>query len=186
MVHSFMFQCLSANPMGGLHRSASESSSVESSDFDHATNEENISERCLTAMHHDRPLRSSLQQRSFMRSEKPIDLLRKVGGNDKCADCGAPEPDWASLNLGLLVCIECSGVHRNLGVHISKVKFSLVPNILIHFCELFKLPFILLIFLIFTYHFEINLRVSVMILSCISWFRTLPFISVLFPIPCEF
>ncbi|XP_056687023.1 ADP-ribosylation factor GTPase-activating protein AGD3 isoform X2 [Spinacia oleracea] len=115
-------RCLSANPMGGLHRSASESSSVESSDFDHATNEENISERCLTAMHHDRPLRSSLQQRSFMRSEKPIDLLRKVGGNDKCADCGAPEPDWASLNLGLLVCIECSGVHRNLGVHISKVR----------------------------------------------------------------
>lgn len=115
-------RCLSANPMGSLHRSASESSSVESSDFDHAANEENTSERCLTYVHHDRPFRSSLQQRSFIKAEKPIDLLRKVGGNDKCADCGAPEPDWASLNLGLLVCIECSGVHRNLGVHISKVR----------------------------------------------------------------
>lgn len=54
--------------------------------------------------------------------EQPIDILRKVSGNDKCADCGKPEPDWASLNLGILVCIECSGVHRNLGVHKSKVR----------------------------------------------------------------
>uniref|UniRef100_A0A7C9CU10 ADP-ribosylation factor GTPase-activating protein AGD3 n=1 Tax=Opuntia streptacantha TaxID=393608 RepID=A0A7C9CU10_OPUST len=115
-------RCLSAVHMGSLNRSASESSSVESSEFDHATNEESAAERCLTAVHHDRSLRSSLPQRSFMKSEKPIDLLRRVGGNDKCADCGAPEPDWASLNLGVLVCIECSGVHRNLGVHISKVR----------------------------------------------------------------
>lgn len=122
----FMFQCLSGN-MGSLHRSASESSSVESCDYDHAVNEESTSERCLTAVHHDRSLRSSMQQRSNVKSEKPIELLRRVGGNDKCADCGAPEPDWASLNLGLLVCIECSGVHRNLGVHISKVSFSSLP-----------------------------------------------------------
>nr|GEU75117.1 ADP-ribosylation factor GTPase-activating protein AGD3 [Tanacetum cinerariifolium] len=50
------------------------------------------------------------------------DVLRRVCGNDKCADCGASDPDWACLNLGILVCIECSGVHRNLGVHISKVR----------------------------------------------------------------
>lgn len=48
-------------------------------------------------------------------------ILRKIPGNDICAECSAPEPDWASLNLGILICIECSGVHRNLGVHISKV-----------------------------------------------------------------
>ncbi|MBA0702102.1 hypothetical protein Goari_027459 [Gossypium aridum] len=65
--------------------------------------------------------RSSQHQEYCGKSEKPIDILRKVAGNHKCADCGAPEPDWASLNLGLLICIECSGVHRNLGVHISKV-----------------------------------------------------------------
>ncbi|XP_076956820.1 ADP-ribosylation factor GTPase-activating protein AGD4-like [Bidens hawaiensis] len=49
-------------------------------------------------------------------------ILKEIPGNDLCAECGAPEPDWASLNLGILVCIECSGVHRNLGVHISKVR----------------------------------------------------------------
>lgn len=48
-------------------------------------------------------------------------ILRGISGNDKCAECSTPEPDWASLNLGILLCIECSGVHRNLGVHISKV-----------------------------------------------------------------
>lgn len=32
------------------------------------------------------------------------------------------DPDWASLNIGVLMCIECSGIHRNLGSHISKVR----------------------------------------------------------------
>ncbi|XP_038892774.1 ADP-ribosylation factor GTPase-activating protein AGD4-like isoform X3 [Benincasa hispida] len=49
-------------------------------------------------------------------------ILREIAGNDLCAECGTPEPEWASLNLGILLCIECSGVHRNLGVHISKVR----------------------------------------------------------------
>lgn len=32
-----------------------------------------------------------------------------------------PDPDWISINMGLLMCIQCSGVHRSMGVHISKV-----------------------------------------------------------------
>lgn len=43
-------------------------------------------------------------------------------GNEKCADCGSPDPQWASINLGITLCIECSGVHRSLGVHITKVR----------------------------------------------------------------
>ncbi|KAB2599190.1 ADP-ribosylation factor GTPase-activating protein AGD3-like [Pyrus ussuriensis x Pyrus communis] len=113
---------LPASPMGSHRRSASESSSFESSDFDHTGVEELVSERSLTSKNSERPLRSSQHQRSLLKTEKTIDMLRRVCGNDKCADCGAPEPDWASLNLGVLVCIECSGVHRNLGVHISKVR----------------------------------------------------------------
>ncbi|KAM7484005.1 hypothetical protein LguiA_000014 [Lonicera macranthoides] len=115
-------RCLLGSPMGvSHHRSASESSSFESSDFDHTAVEDYTSER-LASAHHERLSRISHHQRPGAKSEKPIDILRRVCGNDKCADCGAPEPDWASLNLGVLVCIECSGVHRNLGVHISKVR----------------------------------------------------------------
>eukprot|EP01043_Picozoa_sp_COSAG02_P030407 COSAG02_NODE_1939_length_10312_cov_14.320866_3_plen_893_part_00 len=42
--------------------------------------------------------------------------------NRRCADCRAPDTQWASANLGLFICLECSGVHRALGVHISKVR----------------------------------------------------------------
>ncbi|XP_019699185.1 centaurin-gamma-1A isoform X2 [Harpegnathos saltator] len=49
-------------------------------------------------------------------------IKNKVSGNDACVDCGTPNPDWASLNLGVLMCIECSGIHRNLGSHVSKVR----------------------------------------------------------------
>eukprot|EP00891_Asterochloris_glomerata_P008374 jgi/Astpho2/8374/e_gw1.00122.15.1_t len=52
----------------------------------------------------------------------PMDVLRRVPGNGCCVDCGSPDPEWASLNLGVLLCIECSGIHRRLGVHVSKVR----------------------------------------------------------------
>ncbi|KAH8552778.1 hypothetical protein BGW37DRAFT_271523 [Umbelopsis sp. PMI_123] len=48
--------------------------------------------------------------------------VRSMPGNNYCADCNAADPDWASINLGTLLCIECSGIHRSLGVHVSKVR----------------------------------------------------------------
>lgn len=50
-------------------------------------------------------------------------IIQKIlDSNRNCADCGKSSPEWASLNIGVLVCIECSGVHRSLGVHLSKVR----------------------------------------------------------------
>ncbi|KAH7684234.1 stromal membrane-associated protein [Dioscorea alata] len=48
------------------------------------------------------------------------DLLLK-SDNRICADCGALDPKWASSNIGVFICLKCSGVHRSLGTHISKV-----------------------------------------------------------------
>ncbi|RWS27874.1 stromal membrane-associated protein 1-like isoform X2 [Leptotrombidium deliense] len=49
------------------------------------------------------------------------ELLRDED-NKYCVDCDAKGPRWASWNLGIFLCIRCAGIHRNLGVHISKVK----------------------------------------------------------------
>ncbi|XP_024916272.1 arf-GAP with SH3 domain, ANK repeat and PH domain-containing protein 2 [Cynoglossus semilaevis] len=49
------------------------------------------------------------------------DVIR-MPGNNSCCDCGAPDPGWLSTNLGILTCIECSGIHREMGVHVSRIK----------------------------------------------------------------
>ncbi|XP_043910392.1 ARF GTPase-activating protein GIT1 isoform X2 [Protopterus annectens] len=49
-------------------------------------------------------------------------MSRKVQRTEVCADCSAPDPGWASINRGVLICDECCSVHRSLGRHISIVK----------------------------------------------------------------
>ncbi|XP_063684519.1 arf-GAP with Rho-GAP domain, ANK repeat and PH domain-containing protein 1-like isoform X2 [Bolinopsis microptera] len=51
-----------------------------------------------------------------------IQRIYEEPSNAFCADCNSPDPKWASINLGVVVCIKCSGSHRDLGVHISKVR----------------------------------------------------------------
>ncbi|XP_061601959.1 stromal membrane-associated protein 1-like [Cololabis saira] len=51
-----------------------------------------------------------------------LNKLLREENNKFCADCEAKGPRWASWNLGVFMCIRCAGIHRNLGVHISRVK----------------------------------------------------------------
>ena len=51
-----------------------------------------------------------------------INKLLKKPENKFCADCKRTSPSWASINLGVFVCINCSGCHREIGVHITKIK----------------------------------------------------------------
>ncbi|XP_059997741.1 arf-GAP with coiled-coil, ANK repeat and PH domain-containing protein 3 isoform X4 [Lagenorhynchus albirostris] len=75
-----------------------------------------------------------------VKGESVLQRMQHVAGNSQCGDCGRPDPRWASINLGVLLCIECSGIHRSLGVHCSKVRSltldSWEPELLKLMCEL--------------------------------------------------
>uniref|UniRef100_A0A8C4EYP8 Arf-GAP with coiled-coil, ANK repeat and PH domain-containing protein n=1 Tax=Dicentrarchus labrax TaxID=13489 RepID=A0A8C4EYP8_DICLA len=72
--------------------------------------------------------------------ESLLQRVQSLPGNELCCDCGQTAPCWASINLGVLLCIECSGIHRSLGVHCSKVRSltldSWEPELLKLMCEL--------------------------------------------------
>ncbi|XP_033987762.1 arf-GAP with coiled-coil, ANK repeat and PH domain-containing protein 3-like isoform X1 [Trematomus bernacchii] len=75
-----------------------------------------------------------------VRGESILQRIQLLPGNEQCCDCGQADPRWASINLGILLCIECSGIHRSLGVHCSKVRSltldSWEPELLKLMCEL--------------------------------------------------
>ncbi|KAI2636014.1 ArfGap-domain-containing protein [Xylaria nigripes] len=59
--------------------------------------------------------------------DSPDKLLQSIRDSDQgncwCADCGSgSKVEWVSINMGIILCIECSGIHRSLGTHISKVR----------------------------------------------------------------
>ncbi|KAF8858043.1 ArfGap-domain-containing protein [Acephala macrosclerotiorum] len=57
------------------------------------------------------------------RNTQTLKSLVKLEGNKTCADCKRNKhPRWASWNLGIFICIRCSGIHRGMGTHISRVK----------------------------------------------------------------
>lgn len=51
-----------------------------------------------------------------------LDKMRKQPENRKCADCAADGTVWASINLGVFLCIRCGSIHRGLGTHVSIPK----------------------------------------------------------------
>ncbi|KAF7202432.1 arf-GAP with coiled-coil, ANK repeat and PH domain-containing protein 2 isoform X3 [Nothobranchius furzeri] len=75
-----------------------------------------------------------------LKGESALQKVLTIPGNACCCDCGQPDPRWASINLGITLCIQCSGIHRSLGVHFSKVRSLTLdtwePELLKLMCEL--------------------------------------------------
>uniref|UniRef100_A0A8B9HY79 Arf-GAP with coiled-coil, ANK repeat and PH domain-containing protein n=1 Tax=Astyanax mexicanus TaxID=7994 RepID=A0A8B9HY79_ASTMX len=75
-----------------------------------------------------------------LKGESALQRVMAIPGNTSCCDCGQPDPKWASINLGITLCIQCSGIHRSLGVHVSKVRSLTLdtwePELLKLMCEL--------------------------------------------------
>ncbi|KAH8236529.1 hypothetical protein KR026_004315, partial [Drosophila bipectinata] len=72
--------------------------------------------------HHSRPQSTATPNALPAKRRIHWEEFLKIPGNAQCCDCRSPNPRWASINLGITLCIECSGVHRSLGVHYSKVR----------------------------------------------------------------
>uniref|UniRef100_A0A8D0HKL4 Arf-GAP with coiled-coil, ANK repeat and PH domain-containing protein n=1 Tax=Sphenodon punctatus TaxID=8508 RepID=A0A8D0HKL4_SPHPU len=68
------------------------------------------------------PESSSESKEKLLKGESALQRVQCIAGNTVCCDCGLADPRWASINLGITLCIECSGIHRSLGVHFSKVR----------------------------------------------------------------
>jgi len=68
---------------------------------------------------HQEPL-ASLSMESLIQSE--LEELVSNPENQSCADCSASQPTWVSLNNGVFICTQCSGVHRSLGVEYSFIQ----------------------------------------------------------------
>ncbi|KAH3674982.1 hypothetical protein WICPIJ_009368 [Wickerhamomyces pijperi] len=65
----------------------------------------------------------STSKADVAKNHQILKALVKQQGNNHCADCKtATHPRWASWNLGIFICIRCSGIHRSMGTHISRVK----------------------------------------------------------------
>lgn len=56
------------------------------------------------------------------RNAEELNRLAELAGNGRCVECGKRPARWASYSIGIFLCIRCSGLHRGLGTHLSKVR----------------------------------------------------------------
>ncbi|CAN1822704.1 Probable ADP-ribosylation factor GTPase-activating protein AGD11 [Linum perenne] len=72
-------------------------------------------------LHSEVQTKSKKDRRKTSGPQKRLEKLLSQSCNKHCADCGSTDPKWVSISHGVFICIKCSGIHRSLGVHISKV-----------------------------------------------------------------
>jgi Arf-GAP/SH3 domain/ANK repeat/PH domain-containing protein len=105
----------------------SASTSHRSGGYHHSGNKQAMGRHATVG---DRPMNKTAVEGNES-SQRLLQQIRNVDpANKSCADCGSDNKvDWVSINLGIIICIECSGIHRSLGTHITKVRsLTLDPN----------------------------------------------------------
>ncbi|KAJ6251825.1 centaurin/arf [Anaeramoeba flamelloides] len=67
-------------------------------------------------------------ENSTISGKELIDRIYKIPGNNVCADCKSPNPEWISINLGITICIHCSGAHRAISSDYSKTRSLILDD----------------------------------------------------------
>lgn len=113
----------------------SDNDTINDSSFESGINDDTLSLKsnnlALTTTRRQNSMRQSTSQKLLINKKRDINLnkILKLNGNDKCADCLQINSTWISINLGICLCIECSGKHRGLGVHISKIRSLILDDL---------------------------------------------------------
>lgn len=87
-----------------------------------ATSEADMNDWVEAARKSTESMLEKQSHRQVVHPEQQKVIQELLAKNTCCADCGQTPAEWVSINIGCFLCIECSGIHRSLGVHVSKVR----------------------------------------------------------------
>ncbi|VDI23217.1 Arf-GAP with SH3 domain, ANK repeat and PH domain-containing protein [Mytilus galloprovincialis] len=89
----------------------------------------NAKEQVLMKAFHDNTNSPCINQNVKELTGSILQIVKRLPGNNVCCDCNAKDPEWLSTNLGVLICLECCGIHRQLGVHISRTQSIVIDEL---------------------------------------------------------